>query len=105
MQALRTRFAMTADGPRQLILPASTIQVETATVTKNGKALLQQHAAGGMAVTPGTSLAAAWQEAVVQPFDLYKDTLTRVKVCDAQHTFCDALCAAQFCSAACIKLC
>jgi phage tail sheath protein FI len=87
MQALRTQFVETADGPRQLVLPASAIQVETATVTKNGKALLQQHAAGGMAVTPGTSLAAAWQEAVVQPFNLYKDTLTRVKVCNAQHTF------------------
>ena len=91
MQALRTQFAVSADGPRQVILPASAIRVSTATLPKNGSALLQQHAAGGVAVRAGSSLAAAWQEAVVQPFDLYKDTLTRIKVSIFQPILSDSV--------------
>lgn len=80
MQVLRTRFTATPDGPQQVILSASAVEIHSAAAQTNGSSLLQRQADGLHAISTDSSLAAEWRQVSAAPFDLYSDTLTRIQV-------------------------
>ena len=79
-QVLRTCFIDTTDGPQQVVLPASAVQLEFSVAATNGSALLQPQLAGGFAIRSESSLAAEWRQSSAAPFDLYRGPLIRLHV-------------------------
>lgn len=80
VQVLRTCFIDTADGPQQVVLPASAVELEVSVAATNGSALLQPQPAGGFAIHSESSLAADWRQSSAAPFDLYRGPLIRIHV-------------------------
>ena len=83
LQVLRTSFkpAQGSDSPKQTILPAAAITFALPSGEESeGAAALQCGASGTLSVAKGSSLQQKWLQAAHEPFDLFNEPLTRVRV-------------------------